>query len=121
MVAIDPAPTMKHGPVEMAPARHLDGVLPNEAGVIDSDVVAKMEFEPCLVESGDMVFFCSYAPHRSTRNDTEHTRRLAYLTYNPLGEGDLHGPYYRKKHEAMASGGAGSISINKDFGGSIVS
>ena len=35
-------------------------------------------------------------------------------------EGDLHAAYYAKKREAFAQGTAGTISINKDFGGAIV-
>ena len=53
-------------------------------------------------------------------NTTASWRRSAYLTFNRAAEGDLHAAYYAKKREAFAQGTAGTISINKDFGGAIV-
>ena len=47
-------------------------------------------------------------------------RRIAFLTYNRASEGDRHAAYYEAKRRAMSAGTAGSISINKDFGGEIV-
>jgi hypothetical protein len=47
-------------------------------------------------------------------------RRLAYLTFSPLAEGDHRITYYAAKAQAMAQGTAGSISINDDFSGKIV-
>ena len=73
-----------------------------------------------LVEPGDIVLFDSYLPHRSFTNASDTWRRSAYLTFNRAAEGDLHAAYYAKKREAFAQGTAGTISINKDFGGAIV-
>jgi len=120
MVAVDPALDISLGPVEFAHGEHTQGTLPNKNGVIDAEVVERMHFEPGFVERGDMVFFGSYIPHRSSGNTSTHGRRLAYLTYNPLSQGDCHDKYYAEKRAKMRSGEAGSISINDDFAGNIV-
>ena len=73
-----------------------------------------------LVSPGDVVLFDSFLPHRSATNTSDTWRRSGYLTYNLASEGDLHAAYYRKKLQAFSDGSAGSISINKDFGGDIV-
>ena len=118
-VAIDPA-TLENGPLEVAPGRHREGVLPHDAGVIAADAEAAMAFVPALLQPGDVLLFDSFLPHRSAPNTTASWRRSAYLTFNRAAEGDLHAAYYAKKREAFAQGTAGTISINKDFGGAIV-
>ena len=113
-VAIDPA-TLENGPLEVAPGRHREGVLPHDAGVIAADAEAAMAFVPALLQPGDVLLFDSFLPHRSAPNTTASWRRSAYLTFNRAAEGDLHAAYYAKKREAFAQGTAGTISINKDF------
>lgn len=106
-----------NGAVEVAPGRHKEGVFPNEAGVVSAGLEQGMTFEPVLVEPGDVVLFDSYLPHRSSPNTTASSRRLAYLTFSPLSEGDHRLAYYEAKAELMR---AGTISINNDFAGVIV-
>ena len=120
MVAVDAA-TPQNGPLQITAGRHLEGIIKNDAGVVDSEVEAKMEFIDVLTMPGDLVLFDSFLPHRSDANMSDGWRRLAYLTFNKASEGDLHEAYYDKKRETMRSGDAGSISINKDFGGDIIS
>ena len=76
-----------------------------------------MDFSDVIVDTGDIVIFDSYLPHRSASNQTEGWRRLAYLTFNKASEGDLHAAYYDKKAQVMQKG---AISINLDFAGKIV-
>ena len=45
--------------------RHKEGILMNDAGVIDPEVEKSMEFETVNVSPGDLVLFDSYLPHRS--------------------------------------------------------
>ena len=118
-IAIDEA-TMENGPLEFAGGRHLEGVVDHTNGVLDGAVEAEMKFTPLLVEPGDVVLFDSWVPHRSGQNLSNRWRRSAFLTFNKASEGDLHGAYYAKKRAAMTEGVAGSISINKDFGGTII-
>ena len=119
MVAIDEA-TPENGPLQVCPGRHLEGVIPNTAGVVNADVEAEMEFVKVYVKPGDIVLFDSFLPHRSDANMSNGWRRLGYLTFNKMSEGDLHAPYYKVKMDLMSSGDAGTISVNKDFGGTVV-
>ena len=120
MVAIDAAPTPKHGPLEFVGGMCDQGILPNEHGVIVDSLVQEMEWRPLLVQPGDIVLFDSRAPHRSSKNETDQSRRLAYLTYNKLSEGDLHAKYYKMKLDVFRANTGGTISVNRDFGGTIV-
>jgi predicted HD phosphohydrolase/ectoine hydroxylase-related dioxygenase (phytanoyl-CoA dioxygenase family) len=125
MVAVDPS-TNDNGPLQVPPAAegqegwHSRGVLKNKDGVTDPAEVAKMDFVNVLTKPGDLVLFDSFLPHKSDANLSDGWRRLAYLTYNVASEGDLHSKYYQTKIDMMKSGSAGTISINKDFGGTIV-
>lgn len=46
---------------------------------------------------GDAVFFDSYAPHRSQPNHTAKARRVLYITYNKISQGDSRERYYTEK------------------------
>ena len=121
-VAIDAADE-HNGPLEIPtrPGLHAKGIYENTSGVIAKAVEESLgPWEPVLVQPGDMVLFDSSLPHRSVTNTTDRWRRSAYLTYNVRREGDLHAAYYRTKAAAFSDGSAGTISINKDFGGDIV-
>jgi len=119
MVAIDPS-TPHNGPLQVSAGGHNEGVFKNEAGVLDKAIEDSMEFVPVLTKPGDIVLFDSFLPHRSDANMSDSWRRLAYLTFNKLSEGDLHEPYYKTKIDMMKQGTAGSISINKDFTGEVL-
>ena len=75
-----------------------------------------MEAEP-----GDVVYFDSYAPHRSGTNRSSRPRRALYLTYNAASAGDLRDTYYADKARELAREGATfagervRISISDDF------
>ncbi|GMI32468.1 hypothetical protein TeGR_g15158 [Tetraparma gracilis] len=119
MVAID-ASTNDNGPLQVTAGRHNEGFFKHEAGVVDPEVEASMEFHNVLTKPGDIVLFDSFLPHRSDINMSKTWRRLAYLTFNKRSEGDLHADYYKAKIDMMKAGTAGSISINKDFGGEVL-
>jgi len=125
MVAVDPS-TNDNGPLQVPPCPegsegwHTRGVINNKDGVTDAAIESEMDFVNVLTEPGDLVLFDSYLPHRSDANLSNGWRRLAYLTFNVESEGNLHSKYYQTKIDLMRSGKAGSISINKDFGGNVV-
>lgn len=103
--------------LKVAPGRHKEGIFENESGVIKADVDNNIKYEHVLVNTGDVVLFDSYLPHKSDENVTSSWRRLAYITFNPRSEGDHREAYYKAKADVMKSG---AISINLDFGGKIV-
>ena len=102
--------------------KRLDSIFENQKGVILADEEAKqgMVFEPILASSGDLVFFSSYVPHRSSRNESVRPRRIAFLTFNPESQGKYHNQYYAEKRASFMAGTGGTISINDDFSGRIV-
>ncbi len=57
-------------------------------------------FVPCPTRAGDVVYFDSFVPHRSAPNLTETPRRVLYITYNRLSEGDHRERYYADKRKS---------------------
>ena len=55
---------------------------------------------PCPTKAGDVVYFDSFVPHRSAPNLSETPRRVLYITYNRLSEGDHRERYYAEKRKA---------------------
>ena len=82
-----------------------------------------MCFTPVFVEPWDIVVFDSYTPHQSKPNVSNLSRRLAYLTYNRASDGDFKQEYYKKRNERVhnVNEKTGSISINNDFTGNVIS
>ncbi|MBL8776378.1 MAG: phytanoyl-CoA dioxygenase family protein [Acidimicrobiales bacterium] len=96
MVPLDPA-TVASGCLWVAQG-HERGLLPMEGlrGLRD-DVVAELDWQPVELEPGDLLWFDSYAPHRSDTNTTDRARRALYLTYNAASAGDFRTTYYEDK------------------------
>ena len=126
MVPIDSA-TEASGCLWFAPG-HGEGQLPtDDRGRVHDDVAPTLDWQPLPVEPGDVVFFDSYAPHKSDTNATNHPRRALYLTYNAESRGDLRAKYYEDKQaEFEREGGTFDdervrISVSDDFLGKPVS
>ncbi|MDG2304166.1 MAG: phytanoyl-CoA dioxygenase family protein [Candidatus Binatia bacterium] len=119
MVPIDPS-TIESGCLYFAPG-YDEGLLPNAAGRIDETWLSGARWEPLEAMPGDLVFFDSYAPHKSGTNGSKAPRRLMYLTYNSASKGDFRETYYAdKRSELRTEGQEGAsghvrISINDDF------
>lgn len=73
----------------------------NTDGSIRTDLEAKMNWLPLDAFAGDLIFFDSYAPHRSDVNLSNFTRRNIYLTYNPSSLGYLRDRYYEEKRKSF--------------------
>ncbi len=97
MVTIDPT-TMENGCLEMVPGRHREGMIGEEWNPLDETGLA---LRPLPTELGDVVFFDSFAPHASKPNFTDKPRRVLYLTYNKLSDGDHRSQYHADKHAAF--------------------
>lgn len=126
MVPVDPA-TEASGCLWFAPG-HRRGPLPTDhGGRIATATAASLDWRPIEARPGDVVFFDSYAPHRSDRNRTDHPRRALYLTYNAAGRGDFRAAYYADKEAEFAREGDSfdnqrvRMSISDDFLGQPVS
>ncbi len=97
LVTIDPA-TLENGCLEMVPGRHREGLIGEEWNPLDE---TGLKLQPVPTEPGDVVFFDSFAPHASKPNLTAKPRRILYLTYNLLGDGEHRARYYADKHAAF--------------------
>ena len=101
MIAVDEA-TEQSGCLEFVPGENKQ-LFPNIDGVLTEEIIKKWEDEkkwiPIFAKPGDVVFFGSFAPHRSGPNTSPNPRRNFYLTYNVASEGDLRESYYEGKRK----------------------
>ena len=98
MIAIDET-NADNGSVEMIPGMHKQGLLGQMWAPLTDDDTANAQYEPVHCQPGDAVFFDSYAPHRSMPNNTDHARRVLYITFNGASEGDHRAQYYADKRK----------------------
>ena len=96
LVSIDAA-TRGNGCLEIVAGRHREGLLGPKWAPLPDELVANLDFVPCETAPGDVVFFDSYTPHRSDPNRSDCARRVLYVTYNRLAEGDQRQRYYADK------------------------
>jgi len=100
LVGID-ASTLENGCLEVAPGWQKKGLLGEEWRPLDDQRIAEIGLRPVPTEPGDVLLFDSYVPHASAENMTGAARRILYLTYNRLSDGDQHERYYRDKFAAF--------------------
>lgn len=96
MVSID-ACTPENGCLEMVSGHHDRGLIGEMWKPLEAEQMQGMDFVPVITEPGDVIFFDSFAPHRSAPNQTDAPRRVLYITYNRLSEGDWRIQYYADK------------------------
>lgn len=95
LVTIDPC-TIENGCLEIAAGHHDKGFIGEKWKPLDEDA---LDYIALPTEPGDAVFFDSFAPHRSGPNLTDHPRRVLYVTYNRLSDGDHRRQYYIDKRK----------------------
>ena len=93
--------TPDNGPLEISAGHHKRGLIGKEWEPLNDDHMKEMKFESILLERGDMVFFDSFVPHGSAPNMTDKSRRVLYITYNKLSEGDHRSQYYADKRKSF--------------------
>jgi hypothetical protein len=99
LVAIDEA-TEANGCLELAAGHHTRGLIGPEWAPLSERDLRGIEFVPCPTQPGDAVFFDSFVPHRSGPNLSDEPRRVLYVTYNRLAEGDHRVRYYADKRKS---------------------
>jgi len=97
MIAIDET-NEENGSLEMIAGMHRQGVLGSMWAPLTDEDTQHREYVAVHCKPGDAIFFDSYAPHRSGPNNTAQARRVLYITYNRLSEGDSREQYYADKH-----------------------
>lgn len=99
LVSIDAA-TEENGCLEMVAGYHQNGLVGKEWEPLTDTQIAAMNPVPCPTKPGDVVFFDSYAPHGSGPNLSDSKRRVLYVTYNRLSDGDHRDQYYADKRKS---------------------
>ena len=102
MVCLDEA-TLKNGCLELAsrPGGLATAKLAgNEWTPLSEEETALMDFKPYPTKPGDIIYFDSYAPHKSSQNLSDRARRLYFSTYNRLSEGNHLQAYYADKRKS---------------------
>ena len=97
MVTLDPA-TIENGCLEMSPGRHKQGLIGEEWAPMDEDGLGLVAVPTA---PGDVIFFDSFAPHASKANLTADPRRILYITYNLLSDGDHCATYFAEKRASF--------------------
>lgn len=98
MVAIDET-NKANGSLEMIAGMHRQGVLGSMWAPLTEEDTPNAAYRAVHCQPGDAVFFDSYAPHQSGPNRTPNARRVLYITYNKLSEGDSRDQYYADKRK----------------------
>lgn len=98
MVAID-ATNEANGSVEIIAGMHKRGLLGEKWAPLTDEHTDHVPYVAVHCQPGDAVFFDSFTPHRSLPNKTDKARRVLYITYNRLSEGDHRQQYYADKRK----------------------
>lgn len=96
LLSIDEA-TERNGYLELAPGLQHRGLIGEHWRPLTDADIPEDAYIPCPTRPGDAVFFDSFIPHRSGPNLTDKPRRVLYITYNRLSEGDHRVQYYVDK------------------------
>lgn len=99
LVSIDES-TVANGCLEMVAGHHDRGLIGESWRPMDENDMAEMTFVHVPTRPGDVIFFDSFAPHRSGPNHTASPRRVLYITYNALSQGDHRAKYYADKRKS---------------------
>jgi|TARA_B100001093_G_C26855849_1_gene1027368 hypothetical protein len=99
-VSIDPS-NKKNGALELVRGKHKNGLIGNMFEPISSEVVNSLDWEMFETDPLDLIIFNSYTPHRSSKNYSNNRRRMLFLTYNFLSEGDAREEYFRDKRKSF--------------------
>jgi ectoine hydroxylase-related dioxygenase (phytanoyl-CoA dioxygenase family) len=98
MISVDNS-TVQNGCLEFAYGHNKSGLIGKLWKPLSDEDMKNMKFIPIETKPGDTIFFDCYSPHRSKPNLTKKPRRILYLTYNKLSDGDHREKYYDDKYK----------------------
>ena len=100
LVSVDRA-TLENGCLEMAHGLRPSALIGAEWEPLTTAEMQGLDLRPTPTAPGDVLFFDSYAPHSSKRNETDEARRILYLTYNRAADGDHRDRYFAEKRASF--------------------
>jgi len=101
LITVDPSDT-HNGGLEFGETTGGQHVLAqNPDGTVANSVEEQMQWTAMDLPAGSIVFFDSYIPHRSPRNESNNPRRSLYITYSRASEGDCRERYYADKRNTF--------------------
>lgn len=72
-------------------------------GAIEEQISDQLKWQSVPAKRGDLVIFDSYVPHYSEKNNSQHSRRAMFFTFNAAEDGDYYGAYYDMKHREFSN------------------
>ena len=92
--------TKENGCLEFVEGKNKEGIFENDLkegglGILKNE--DELVWKSIETTNRDLLFFDSFVPHRSHKNNTDKSRRVFYFTYNPVEFGDYYQYYYEKK------------------------
>ncbi|MFI4963932.1 MAG: phytanoyl-CoA dioxygenase family protein [Caulobacterales bacterium] len=100
LVSVDAA-TLANGCLEMAHGPRASTLIGAEWEPLTTEEMRGLDLRAVPTAPGDVLFFDSYAPHASKRNETQEARRILYLTYNRAADGDHRNRYFTDKRASF--------------------
>jgi predicted HD phosphohydrolase len=101
LITVDPSDT-SNGGLEFGETTNGHHILEqNPDGTVAHAVEDKMQWTAMDLPAGSIVFFDSYIPHRSPRNESNNPRRSLYITYSRASEGNCRDRYYADKRNTF--------------------
>ncbi len=91
--------TVENGCTEIDVNWNSEGLVGSLWEPLDESIMQDLKFEKVPTRPGDVIFFDGFVPHRALPNQTGRQRRIMFLTYNPISEGDHSEQYYTDKRK----------------------
>lgn len=97
-VTIDES-TEENGCTEIDVNWNSEGLVGSLWEPLNDAMMQNIKFEKTPTRLGDVIFFDGFVPHRALPNQTDRQRRIMFLTYNPVSQGDHSEQYYTDKRK----------------------
>jgi hypothetical protein len=100
MISIDRA-TEENGCLQIARMPRQRAILGQEWKPLTEADLGGHRLVAVPTQPGDVIFFDSFVAHASEPNRSDTQRRILYLTYNRLADGDHHARYFHDKRQSF--------------------
>ncbi len=110
---------LENGALYFACGAHKKGLLSPLRTPLSPDIVNSLHWDAVLMNPGDALFFNALAPHFSKPNNSDKSRRMAFLTYNLAEFGDHRESFFaekRKRQPPLDERTLGAEMIRDQFG-----